>query len=279
MGDMVLEGGISYDKYVWHSSGNACEACQDLDGTEYEYEGDIPDQPHPNCQCYIEVVKGNEDGEECDCVEEEVDAIIDELEEANGDAESIIEELETEQENIENKASNIESIIDEFEQILNDIGQEYSQHLINCENNIDEIYDEILNKIENLKSLLIDILDLLELIITKIQVFYFFSSNFVALMGETYIFEQKGMDKYRHSVANCQGAQLGELGENVATELSDFKEEFDQYKNIYAITHKVSKEEAIADSERDQIANRLGRERGRNNPTCDCRILMQDLKP
>ena len=37
--------------------------------------------------------------------------------------------------------------------------------------------------------------------------------------------------------------------------------------------------EAQADSERDQVANRLGRERGRSNPTCDCRILMQDLKP
>ena len=57
------------------------------------------------------------------------------------------------------------------------------------------------------------------------------------------------------------------------------KELFDQYKNIYAITHRKSKEEALADSEKDQIANRLGRERGRNNPTCDCRILMQDLKP
>ena len=38
----------------------------------------------------------------------------------------------------------------------------------------------------------------------------------------------------------------------------------------------VTLEEAIADSER---GNRLGRERGRNNPTCDCHILMQDLLP
>ena len=72
---------------------------------------------------------------------------------------------------------------------------------------------------------------------------------------------------------------LGEVEEEAATVLSDKKEMFDQYKNIYARTHKVSEEEALADSERDQIANRLGRERGRNNPTCDCHILMQDLKP
>ena len=38
-------------------------------------------------------------------------------------------------------------------------------------------------------------------------------------------------------------------------------------------------EEAIADSERDQVANRLGRERGRDYPDCKCYDLMQDLLP
>jgi hypothetical protein len=32
-------------------------------------------------------------------------------------------------------------------------------------------------------------------------------------------------------------------------------------------------------SAKDQAANRLGRERRRANPTCDCRKLMEDLKP
>lgn len=44
-------------------------------------------------------------------------------------------------------------------------------------------------------------------------------------------------------------------------------------------SHKVTIEEAIADSERDQAANRLGRERGRKYPYCDCSILMHDLLP
>lgn len=44
-------------------------------------------------------------------------------------------------------------------------------------------------------------------------------------------------------------------------------------------THKVTIEEAIADSERDQVANRLGRERGRDYPNCKCYELMSDLKP
>ena len=46
-----------------------------------------------------------------------------------------------------------------------------------------------------------------------------------------------------------------------------------------AKSHKVSIEEVIADSKRNQVANRLGRERGRKYPYCDCSILMHDLLP
>ena len=67
--------------------------------------------------------------------------------------------------------------------------------------------------------------------------------------------------------------------EKSAMFLSDQKEKFDQWNNIYAKSHKISIEEAIADSERDQVANRLGRERGRKYPYCDCSIPMHDLLP
>ena len=98
-------------------------------------------------------------------------------------------------------------------------------------------------------------------------------------MNEAYILKRAGMDKYRHSVANCEGPHFGETGEKVATLLSDLKEHYDQWKNVYAKSHGVTIEEAKADSERDQIANRLGRLRGKENPTCDCRELMKDLIP
>ena len=69
------------------------------------------------------------------------------------------------------------------------------------------------------------------------------------------------------------------IGEKSAIFLSDQKEKFDQWNNMYARSHKVTVEEAIADSERDQVANRLGRKRGRKYPYCDCSILMHDLLP
>ena len=98
-------------------------------------------------------------------------------------------------------------------------------------------------------------------------------------MHEAFDLNRAGMDKYRHSVANCKGTQLGEMGEKVATLLSDLKEHFDQWEDVYAKSHGVTIEEAKADSERDQVANRLGRLRGKENPTCDCRELMKDLIP
>jgi len=173
--------------------------------------------------------------------------------------------------------SNVENMIEEMNEALEFLGEEYGQHLADCENNIDAFYDEILSFKEKLQKLLTDILDLLDKIKSYLEVLAIFSFHFLALQYEAYILHQK-MDKYRHSVANCQNAQLGEFEEEVAKTLSDKKELFDQYHNIYAITHRVSEKKALEDSERDQIANRLGRERGRNNPTCDCRIMMQDLK-
>ena len=84
--------------------------------------------------------------------------------------------------------------------------------------------------------------------------------NMKVLMMLLYVLREK-MDKYRHSVANCQSAQLGEYEEEVAKMLSDKKEIYDQH--TYMQTHHVTLEKAVEDSERDQVANRLGRERGR----------------
>lgn len=278
----VLKGGISNTRYVWHAEEGACEECQALDGTEYESPDDAPIPLHPNCKCRIEEVYDEEpdelddDDEPCDCVER-LDALIQELEENASDLESIEGESQANAENVETMMSHVENMIEEMNEALEFLGEEYGQHLADCENNIDAFYDEILTFKEKLQNLLTDILDLLDTIKSYLQVLAIFISNFAALQYEAYILRQK-MDKYRHSVANCQSAQLGEYEEEVAKTLSDKKEVFDQYKKIYAITHRVSVEEALKDSEEDQIANRLGRERGRNNPTCDCRILMQDLK-
>lgn len=277
----VLKGGISNTKYVWIAEDGACDDCLAMDGTEYDNPDDAPIPLHTNCKCRIEEIaddEPNDDDEPCDCVER-LDSLIAELEERQSEAESVESELQTETEDLEKMTSRAENIIEEMNETLSILEDEYGQHLTDCENNIDAIYDEISRKVEEVQSLLQDILDLLETTVAYLKVFATFCSNFVQLLYHAYVLKESGMDKYYHSVANCQSAQFGDLEEEAATVLSDFKEEFDQYNNNYATSHKLTLEQALADSERDQVANRLGRERGRNNPTCDCRILMQDLLP
>jgi len=277
----VLKGGISNTRYAWVAEDDSCDDCQSMDGTEYESPDDAPIPLHPNCKCRIEEIVDDEpsdDDEPCDCVER-LDALIAELEEGQSEAESVESELQAETEDLEKMVSRAENIIEEMNETLSILEDEYGQHLSDCQNNIDAIYDEISGKVEEVKNLLQEILDLLETAIAYLKVFAVFCSNYVKLLYHAYVLKESGMDKYYHSVANCQSAQFGDLEEEAATVLSDFKEEFDQYNNNYATSHKLTLEQALADSERDQVANRLGRERGRSNPTCDCRILMQDLKP
>ena len=67
---------MSNKKYRWHSSEGSCEKCQALNNTEYSSENDIPDKPHPNCKCYVEVVE--EESEVIDSYKE-AESIVDDL--------------------------------------------------------------------------------------------------------------------------------------------------------------------------------------------------------
>lgn len=63
--NLVLKGGVSYNKYVWHAEGNnPCSECAALDGTVYEWDEEVSSRPHPNCQCTVEVVPETESEEE-----------------------------------------------------------------------------------------------------------------------------------------------------------------------------------------------------------------------
>lgn len=47
---VLLKGGISYNRYVWHSenSENTCDVCKSLDGKEFDFYDEVPERPHPN---------------------------------------------------------------------------------------------------------------------------------------------------------------------------------------------------------------------------------------
>ena len=66
--NVVLKGGLSYYHYVWHSENgeNTCDECRELDGQIFEMGEEVPERPHPNCRCTVEIVEGEieTDGEE-----------------------------------------------------------------------------------------------------------------------------------------------------------------------------------------------------------------------
>lgn len=284
--DIVLKGGISNVKYVWHSENgeNTCEKCKSLDGTTYDFADEVPERPHPNCKCHVEIVEDKKSNQEiqesndkCDCVEI-TEMLISKIEDSLSIAESINAYIEVDINEIEKASEKLNHMINETEETLTNLEKEYGQHLPDCKNNIDKEYGEIYATKDKLQVLLKDIIGLLSPLFTLSNVVRIFVSNYIALLYEAYILKQAGMDKYRHSKANCEAAQQsGILGSKIAAGLSDLKEYYDQF--TYVHTHKVTLEEAIADSERDQMANRLGRERGRQYTYCPCSILMNDLKP
>ena len=59
MSETVLKGGISYTEgeieYIWHTEDGACEKCQALNGLTFKNTDEIPNKPHPNCRCWVEV--------------------------------------------------------------------------------------------------------------------------------------------------------------------------------------------------------------------------------
>ena len=68
----VLKGGISYNKYVWHSENgeHTCEVCKSLDGKVFDFYDEVPERPHPNCRCTVEIIDEDdievEDNEDTD---------------------------------------------------------------------------------------------------------------------------------------------------------------------------------------------------------------------
>ena len=286
----VLKGGISYNKYVWHSENgeHTCDVCAGLDGQEFDYYDEVPERPHPNCKCYVEIVEygdenpapeQSEDEEPCDVLEQ-IDELINEIESAKDEVNLHIEDLQTDIEDYENDLERVNKLIQENDLTIEILSEDYGKHLPDCENNIDEEYEHANSQEITLKEILEDIKRLLAMGRVGIGTFMIFLKNYASLMFRAYALKQYELDKYYHSKANCEAVQVfGELGEEAATLLSDTKEKIDQWHNIYARSHKVTIEEAIADSERDQVANRLGRERGRKYPNCNCSELMNDLKP
>ena len=97
-----LYGYISKEniEYKWKTEPGACEVCQRLDGTIYDSTNDIPDRPHPNCKCHIEILEKESDEPVTDPIDAYREKIKDrkrnelELAKLLGDAKSLEQEID-----------------------------------------------------------------------------------------------------------------------------------------------------------------------------------------
>ncbi len=229
----TLKGRISNEIYIWRSSDNACPKCQSLDGKEYENIDDIPDRPHPNCKCYIE----ERPSEFCDCAEK-IQNMIDEIDIGIYDIQS------TQDETI--------MLIGYIEELAVDIS-EFSYNTEADKAKVDEIKNDALSQIQ----------DVIYQIVNAIKAF---SHNYNQLKQlKAYLGKYlDGAAEYYHTKANCEAAQLGEIGEATAVILGYIRENIDFPKEI--LFKRQSIKDAFEHSIYDLKINQEGRELGRQNP-------------
>ena len=107
----VLKGGISYKKYVWHSENgeHTCDVCKSFDGKIFDFYDEVPERPHPNCRCTVEVIEedeskpqtSNDDEEPCYTINE-IEAMISDIEGNIKETQNLLSEVEIDVQDLEN---------------------------------------------------------------------------------------------------------------------------------------------------------------------------------
>ena len=242
MSETILKGKINYYTYIWHTEKGACEKCQALDGLNFKNTDEIPDKPHPNCRCWIEVSEENDNKDDlCDCWK-----FYDEIEEMIGDLQSLEEEMESEQNDI---------II--FLDSLNKNIKEYIQNEIN---NLIDCFNKIATFIEAIKI---------------------FKSNFKQLLNTqngAYDKYYHAKANCEATQLGHNGEKAAEFLSNSKEQFDIYVKSFLQaIKTKQSYKDEILKK--VIDGEDDQKANYEGRQMGKNFPNGICGDMLEYKKP
>lgn len=247
----VLKGYISNTRYVWVAEDDACEDCMALDGSEYEYPDDAPIPLHPNCKCSIEMVEdGDDDDEPCNCYET-VSAWLDECEDACNEYENSSDEGDNALEELKLIGSQIESYAAEKIAELQELQDE-----------INRLKDDTLEELQ-------EIIDQTE---STIEIFWTNYHNLTSLREELGYY-LKDSAEYYHTKANCEAAQLGDVGAEVAEMLGYLREYTDFIKDF--IFKGKTLLEALENNIHDLEVNEAGRKLGKEHPNEDPDVIIK----
>lgn len=235
--EIVLKGGISNIKYIWHNNGDKpCELCDELDGTEYYLAEDIPDKPHPNCNCYIQEIFDEDNEDVCEdsiAIEE----MIEEAEESSGEIESMKEDTDT-------NSDEINSLLDEI-QSFSEMVEEARAELIEMIESAEDLAEEIKAYFADLYSprdiaIIIDSGQEFLYMITEFEASYDIFNDY---KEQLQVLKDEGKceectDKFYHANANYDCTQRGFFGEVSAMICSILKEIRDLLVKVFGEKQK-----------------------------------------
>lgn len=248
-----LKGYISNTRYVWVAEDGACDDCQAMDGTEYDNPDDAPIPLHPNCKCSIEEISDeepNEDDEPCDCYET-VSAWLDECEDTCNEYESSSDEGDNALDELQSIGSQIQSYAAEKIAELQELQDE-----------INQLKDDALDELQ----------DVVDQTVSTIQIFKSNYDDLINLKKELgYYLDQSA--EYYHTKANCEAAQLGDVGAKIAEMLGYLREYLDFIKEFIFKGYTLQK--TFEDMIHDLEVNEAGRKLGKENPNVPPEVIIK----
>jgi len=266
----VLKGGISYYKYVWHAENSeyTCDKCKELDGQMFNFYDEVPQRPHPNCRCTVDVVENNEENPSQESNEN------DEPSDYWNKIEILVENTNILHNEIKQIFSELNNMEEEDFKLLNEI-KNFKQQVEVAQLELANVEPCSENCVAYLTGMAINITDdkKLENIMENIsnltnesrQVYQIFLEH-KHEMEET----KDGMDKYYHAKANCTSAELGFIQTLWAIVYSFFKEVKDFYYKVFKY-HMGFKAVAI-DCLQDLKADLYGIQKAKEHGYCSDKV-------
>ncbi|MBR1907364.1 hypothetical protein IJ818_00315, partial [bacterium] len=241
---------------------HTCDECSSLDGQIFDSIDEIPEKPHPNCKCMVEILddnsdfsknKNNDDDEPCDCWDK-IDALVEEAAGLQNELETYITELDDVYEEDYNLLSNIRDFKQQVE-----ISQEELDDIEQCGENCVAYLTGMAVNISNDKTLEDTAEKIFNLTEESRQVYQIFLEH-KHEMEET----RDGMDKYYHAKANCTAAELGLIQELWAVLLSISKEVKDFVYKVfkYHMAFKDVAQDCLQDLKADWYGIQKAKEHG-----------------
>ncbi len=253
----VLKSGISNYKYIWRSEKgeHTCDKCKSLDGTIYELWDEVPQRPHPNCKCKIEVLEIPEEDiqNSNDIYNQETNSYKNKI----NDLLKQINDLEIEITKIINSLLLIFKEVKEWLIVINEI-KEILIHLPIHINQINKIQTNC-NKAEESVKIIIKDIEYAQ------KVYEIFLLHKKEMENDT-----RNIDKYYHAKANCESATLGKIEEKWALLFSIAKEIDDFRRKVFILHWDTNK--VLQDCYEDLQADFYGLQQGKNPGQCSDKV-------